>query len=147
MVSGLGVSESLCALLGSPQRCRILRELAKSEWLPVTYLGAKAGISRTAASQHIATLLRLKVVERGVGRLYRLVPALRPAPAMGGWTNGFPRLPCIAVEFVGRRMKAHPCITHHAYCSPPACSPPPLPPARFPVVPPPRPQPKPPAQP
>lgn len=92
MVSGLGVSESLCALLGSPQRCRILRELTKSEWLPVTYLGAKAGISRTAASQHIATLLRLKVVERGVGRLYRLVPALRPAPGEEWMDFGYLRL-------------------------------------------------------
>jgi DNA-binding transcriptional ArsR family regulator len=87
-----GSLEKVCALLGSPQRCRILRELTKSEWLPVTYLGAKAGISRTAASQHIATLLRLKVVERGVGRLYRLVPALRPAPGDEWMDFGYLRL-------------------------------------------------------
>lgn len=84
--------EKVCSLLGSPQRCRILRELAKSEWLPVSYLGARAGISRTAASQHMAVLLKLKVVERGVGRLYRLVPALRPAPGEEWMDFGYLRL-------------------------------------------------------
>ena len=72
--------EKLCAVLASPQRCRILRELTKHEWLPVSHLAMKAGISRTAASQHMAILLSLKIVGRGIGRLYRLAPALRPAP-------------------------------------------------------------------
>lgn len=69
-----------CKVLGSSHRCVILRELATTEWLPVTYLSVKAGISRTAASQHMAILKQCKAVETGVGRLYRLAAALRPAP-------------------------------------------------------------------
>ena len=87
-----GKLDAVCSLLGSPQRCRMLRELAQSEWLPVAYLGQRAGISRTAASQHIATLKRLKVVETGVGRLYRLVSALRPAPGAEWLDFGWMRL-------------------------------------------------------
>lgn len=75
-----GDMKKVCAMLGSPQRCRILRELATTEWLPVSHLSKVAGVSRTSGSQHMAVLVKLKVVERGMGRLYRLAPALRPAP-------------------------------------------------------------------
>ena len=84
--------EKLCTLLSSAPRCRILRELTLSEWLPVSYLAARAGISRTAASQHMALLKKLKVVEGGVGRLYRLVPALRPPPGAEWLDFGYMRL-------------------------------------------------------
>ncbi len=84
--------EQLCKLLSSAPRCRILRELTLSEWLPVSYLASRAGISRTAASQHMALLKKLKVVEGGVGRLYRLVPALRPPPDSEWLDFGYMRL-------------------------------------------------------
>lgn len=84
--------ETVCTLLSSAPRCRILRELTLSEWLPVSYLATRAGLTRSAASQHMILLKKLKVVEGGVGRLYRLVPALRPPPGAEWLDLGYMRL-------------------------------------------------------
>lgn len=75
-----GDLKKVCGMLSSPQRCRMLRELATTEWLPASHLSKVAGVSRTSGSQHLARLVKLKVAEQGMGRLYRLAPALRPAP-------------------------------------------------------------------
>ena len=67
-------------VVGSPVRWIMLVELAQNGWLPVSYLAAKAGVKRPAASAHVKILKDAGVLETGVGRLYRLAAALRPEP-------------------------------------------------------------------
>lgn len=74
-----GLNE-LCVVVGSPARWIMLVELAQNGWLPVSYLAVKAGVKRPAASAHVRILKDAGVLETGVGRLYRLVAALRPEP-------------------------------------------------------------------
>ncbi len=75
-----GGLDEVCMLVGSPVRWIMLVELAQNGWLPVSYLAAKAGVKRPAASAHVKILKDAGVLETGMGRLYRLVAALHPEP-------------------------------------------------------------------
>ena len=75
-----GTLEDVVLVLNNIARWKILAMLCRTEWLPVHHLAGAAGVKPSAASKHMLVLLNTKVVERGFGRLYRIVPALRPAP-------------------------------------------------------------------
>jgi len=64
--------KKLSSLLGSPPRWLMLVALGQHEWLPGSYLARVAGLSRTGVSQHLRVLRENYIVERGMGRLYRL---------------------------------------------------------------------------
>lgn len=74
-----GKLEDVVLVLGSLVRWKILASLCRTEWLPVQVLAGAAGVNPSAGSKHMLVLLKANVVERGYGRLYRIVPALRPA--------------------------------------------------------------------
>lgn len=68
-------------VLGALPRWKILLELAgEMEWMSVSYLAGRVGIERSGCSKHMADLAKAGLVEQGMGRLYRLAPAIRPAP-------------------------------------------------------------------
>ena len=87
-----GKLKDVVLVLGSVPRWRMLKVLAGTEWLPVSFLAVKGEVARSAASKHVAVLLKTKVIERGVGRLYRLVPALRPPPGADYMDFGWCRM-------------------------------------------------------
>jgi hypothetical protein len=72
----------VCRLLGSVERCRMIAALCGHEWMPSSLLARAARLTRTAGSQQLALLRKGKIVEVGMGRLYRLHPSLRPAPGV-----------------------------------------------------------------
>ena len=67
-------------VLGDPSRWAMLRELGKGEPLPVSLLARRIGISQDNASKHMAVIRRAGIAQAGLGRLYSLAPAFRPAP-------------------------------------------------------------------
>jgi len=75
-----GKLKDVALVLASVPRWSMLRELAATEWLTVGFLARRAGLTRAAASKHVALLLKKKVIERGPSRLIRLVAPLRPPP-------------------------------------------------------------------
>jgi DNA-binding transcriptional ArsR family regulator len=67
-------------VLGAVARWRILIALAgEREWLSVSFLASQAAVAPAACSKHMLELRRSGLVEQGMGRLYRLIPGLRPA--------------------------------------------------------------------
>ena len=70
----------LARVLSDPTRWRILRELAKGEALPVQVLAGRAGSTPNLTSKHMSVLRKAGMVVVGYGRLYQLVPEMRPAP-------------------------------------------------------------------
>ena len=80
--SWTGQLEDVVLVLSGLARWKIIAMLCRTEWLPVNYLAAAAGVKPSACSKHMLVLLKAKVVEQGFGRLYRIVPALRPAPGV-----------------------------------------------------------------
>jgi DNA-binding transcriptional ArsR family regulator len=81
-----GQLEDIVLVLNNIARWKILAMLCRTEWLPVHHLAGAAGVNPSACSKHMLVLLKAKVVEQGFGRLYRIVPALRPAPG-SEWLN------------------------------------------------------------
>lgn len=75
-----GSDEVLASLLGAPPRWTMLRELARYDHLPVSYLAGRTELKRPAASAHVKFKVETGIVQRTMGRLYRLHPSLRPAP-------------------------------------------------------------------
>lgn len=69
-----------CLLLGDPTRIAVLRELCKGEPLPVSELAKRLNRQPTAISKHLTMLRTTGVAVQGFGRLYRIAPALQPAP-------------------------------------------------------------------
>ena len=74
-----GTQKDVVLVLNTLARWKILAALCQREWLPVQRLAGVAGLKPSACSKQMLVLLGAKVVERGYGRLYRIVPALRPA--------------------------------------------------------------------
>ena len=70
----------LSRALGDPNRWAILRELGKGEPLPVNLIARRIGISGDSASKHMAVIRKAGLAQPGLGRLYSLAPAFRPAP-------------------------------------------------------------------
>jgi DNA-binding transcriptional ArsR family regulator len=70
----------LSRVLGDPSRWAILRELGKGEPLPVNLIARRIGISEDSTSKHMAVIRKAGLAQAGLGRLYTLAPAYRPAP-------------------------------------------------------------------
>ena len=75
-------AQELARALHDVGRWRILRELAKGEPLPVKELAHRTGRKRSATSKHMQVLLKARLVVTSHGGLYRLTPAIRPAPGV-----------------------------------------------------------------
>ena len=67
-------------VLGDPRRWAMIRELGKGEPLPVSLIARRLGINNDVASKHMAVIRQAGVAKAGLGRLYSLTPAFRPAP-------------------------------------------------------------------
>ena len=72
--------DSVSLLLGSPARWTMLYELARHDLVSVTHLASTSGLSPSATSMHVRVMRKTGIIEQGLGRLYRLTPAYRPAP-------------------------------------------------------------------
>jgi hypothetical protein len=58
----------------------MLIALCETEWLPTSYLAGRGKVRPSNGSAHLRILKKCGLVEQGLGRLYRLPPAFRPAP-------------------------------------------------------------------
>ena len=72
--------KTVSTLLGSPVRWKILSEFAPGELVSVSLLAKTVGLTRAATSMHMRILKDAGIIQSDIGRLYRLVPALRPGP-------------------------------------------------------------------
>jgi DNA-binding transcriptional ArsR family regulator len=78
--------ERVFGALADPTRRRIVRELAAQGPLTPTTLGARAGISRQAAAQHLAVLAAAGLANRvRVGRETRYGLDTAPFSRVEGW--------------------------------------------------------------
>jgi len=64
--------DDIISALANPVRWSILRELARGEPLPVVELARRLGWLPANLSKHALILLRMGLVERGYGLLYRI---------------------------------------------------------------------------
>ncbi|MEO5719772.1 MAG: ArsR family transcriptional regulator, partial [Chthoniobacterales bacterium] len=64
----------LLAVLASPSRWLILRELASGDKLMVAELAERVGLNPDATSKAMAVLREARVVTQGRNRLYQLAP-------------------------------------------------------------------------
>ena len=72
--------KTISMVLGSAVRWMILSELGLGELVSVSLLAKKVGLTRAATSMHMRILKDAGIIQSDIGRLYRLVPALRPGP-------------------------------------------------------------------
>ena len=64
--------DALAAVLGSPTRWVILAQLCDGEGYGAGDVAAVAGITASAASKHMALLVRAGICSQGRGRLYKI---------------------------------------------------------------------------
>ena len=84
--------KTISTILSIPVRWQILYIFAREELVSVTALAGKVGMSRPATSMHLRVLKDAGLIESTIGRLYRLAPALRPAPGVEYLDLGLCRL-------------------------------------------------------
>ena len=82
----------LALLLASPVRWAMLYELALHDLVSVKHLAAISGLTSSAASMHVRVLKKTRIIEQGMGRLYRLTAAYRPPPGQDYLDFGMCRL-------------------------------------------------------
>lgn len=72
--------KTISTILSIPIRWKILYEMARVDFISVSLLARKIGMSRPATSMHLAVLRKAGLIEQTFVRLYRLPARLLPAP-------------------------------------------------------------------
>jgi Helix-turn-helix domain len=72
--------KNLSTILQFPVRWQILQLLSNGQALPANLIAKTIGISAGTTSKHLNIMRRNGALTQGLGRLYTIAPAFRPAP-------------------------------------------------------------------
>ena len=90
-VSATLTVKNLSTILKFPVRWQILQLLSNGQALPANLIAKTIGVSAGATGKHLNIMRRNGALTQGLGRLYTIAPAFRPAPG----TNLIDFGPCI----------------------------------------------------